>query len=125
MRGVYACVALGLLALGACGRDPRLAVDQALAAGDLARAQALLDEVVPAHPQRPDLHALRYVLYRHLALNGPAEGRDKALIRSIEEYEWLAGHFKIARDYANSDASLRAHEGARALLEQAGRALYR
>jgi hypothetical protein len=113
------------MALGACAKDPGPAIEQALVAGDLSQAQALLDQAVVSDPQRADLHALRYVLARHLALNGPAAGKDRALSVSIAEYEWLAAHFGLGKDYTNSDASLRAHGPALALLEKAAKSLYR
>ncbi len=125
MRTIWAVVSALTLALAACGKDPRIAVDQALAAGDIPAAQALLDKALQDKPERADLHALAYALARHLSLNGPEAGKGDALNRSIAEYEWLAGHFGLAKDYTNSDASLRAHGPALALLEAAGKSLYR
>lgn len=119
-----ACLML-VLALSACAKDPRLAVEQALAGGDLVAAHARLNEALESKPERADLHALGYVLARHLSLNGPEAGKGDALNRSIAEYEWLAAHFGLPKDYTNSDASLRAHEPALALLESAGKSLYR
>lgn len=125
MRFWGCCIVVLSLGLGACTKDPGPAIEQALAAGDLAQAQALLDQAVQSDPERADLHAMRYVLARHLALNGPPEGKDRALSVSIAEYEWLAGHFGLGKDYTNSDASLRAHGPALALLEAAAKSLYR
>lgn len=118
---------LGVLALTvtACGKDPRLAIDAALAGGDRAQAQALLDAALQSKPDRADLHALAYVLAREEHMNGPAHSRDFALKRYIAEYEWLAGHFELTKDYANSDASLRAHGPAQTLLDAAGKSVYR
>ena len=125
MRALWAFGLAFTLALAACGKDPRAAVDQAFAAGDIPGAQALLDKALEDAPERADLHALAYTLARHLSLNGPEAGKGDALNRSIAEYEWLAGHFGLAKDYTNSDASLRAHGPALALLEEAGKSVYR
>lgn len=124
MKNLYAAICVGLL-LGACAKDPKLAIDQAFAAGNLAQAETLLREALAVHADRADLHALRYVLARHQALNGPEAGKDQALNHSIAEYEWLSAHFKLPRNYTDSDASLRAHAPALALLEAAGKSLYR
>lgn len=124
MRALTLALALGAL-LGACAKDPRVAIDAALAAGDREAAGALLDAALAKKPDQADLHALAYVLAKERSLNGPEAGKDQALRRVLAEYEWLAGHFSLAKDYTNSDASLRAHAPAQALLEAAGRTLYR
>lgn len=114
-----------LVVLASCAKDPKLAIDQAMAAGDRAQAQSLLEAALLKAPQRPEFHALHYAMTRDLALNGPEAGRSQALDQSIAEYEWLANHFGLAKDYSNSDASLRADPKAKALLDAAGKSLYR
>lgn len=124
MKALWIVAALGLI-LGACSKDPRLAIEAALAAGDRSQASSLLDAALAAQPEQADLHALAYVLAKERALNGPEADKDASLQRGFAEYEWLAGHFGLAKDYTNSDASLRAHAPAQALLEAAGKSLYR
>jgi hypothetical protein len=111
--------------LTACSKGGSGAIDAALAKGDQAQALSLLDAAVAAQTQDPRLHALRYLITRQLSLTGPEAGKNEALNKSIAEYEWLAGHYNIPKDYTNSDASLRASAPVQALLDAAGKSVFR
>jgi len=117
-----ALAALSLL--GACAKGGASGVEAALAQGDQAQALKLLDAAVAAKTEDPKLHAYRYLLTRQLSLTGPEAGKSEALNKSIAEYEWLAGHYNIPKDYTNSDASLRANAPVQALLDAAGKSVF-
>lgn len=120
------CTALaGLALLAACSKDPSAVADAALAKGDLAGALAQLDAAVAAKNEDPKVHALRYVVARQLSLTGPEAGKTQALNKSIAEFEWLATHYNIPKDYTNSDASLRNSAPVAALLTDAGKLVFR
>jgi hypothetical protein len=114
----------GLALLAACSKSPSAVADAALAKGDLAGALVQLDAAVAAKNEDPKIHALRYVVARELSLTGPEAGKSAALNKSIAEFEWLATHFNIPKDYTNSDASLRANAPIAALLEEAGKSVF-
>jgi hypothetical protein len=113
---------LGLFACGA--KVPLKPAMEAMKAGDLARAEGILNDAFAKFPEEKELWALRFVLYRHLAVHSPADKQQDYLNKSIAEYDRLASSLGLKPDYADMEASLRSKpEGAR-LLAQARQPLY-
>ena len=115
----------GLLLLGlACSREPLTDIGSAFQSGDLARAESLLEEATAKKPQWVEGRAARFVLFRHLAVQGDASRQALYQQRSIEEYDWLIKKFGISAEYADMENSLARSPAAAAVLEAARKPLY-
>lgn len=112
------------LALSACGGDPMKSATAALAKGDLPGAERALDAVVAEHADLASARCSRFVLYRHEALLGPASKQAAYLQKSIEEYDWLAQHFKLTLDYKDMEGSLKSQPEPAALFNAAHKSIY-
>lgn len=112
-------------ALAACGGgDPLKGVDEAIKAGDFAKAEAQLDAVALEKPELKAARAYRFALYRHLSVHGPADKQPAYLQKCIAEYDRLAQALGLKPDYANMEESLRGHPEGAALLRTARAPLY-
>jgi hypothetical protein len=112
------------LALGACGKAPSMAAIEAMKAGDLVKAETLLDQAVAKKPGQKDLLALRFVLFRHLSVHGSPEAQQAYLTKSIGEYDSLASALGVKADYADMEASLRSNPEGAALISAARKPIY-
>ncbi len=121
---VFALIAALSLALAACGGDPSKPLFDALKAGDLAKTESLSDALVAAKPDLKSVHAVRFALFRHLSVHGPAEKQQAYVGKSISEYDFLAQALGLKPDYANMEDSLRSNAEGKKLLEAARGPLY-
>jgi hypothetical protein len=116
---------LGLaLGLAACGSDSLKPAMDAMKAGDLGRAESLLDAQADKSPDSKPLRALRMVLFRHLSVHGPVEKQPDYLKKSIAEYDLLVQALGIKPDYSDMEGSLRANPEGATLLGNARKPLY-
>jgi hypothetical protein len=126
MRDLKVFFAIAVLGLGlaACGGDSLKPAMDAMQAGDLPRAEALLDAQAAKTPDSKPMHALRMVLFRHLSVHGPAEKQDAYLKKSIAEYDSLVQALSLKADYSDMEGSLRSTPEGATLLSNARKPLY-
>jgi hypothetical protein len=119
--------ALALVLIGglsACGKAPTVEAAAAMKAGDLAKAESLLDAAFAEKPEQKDVWALRFVLYRHLAVRGAADKQQAYVGKAVVEYDRLAQALGLKPDYADMEGSLRGNSEGAALILAARRPLY-
>ena len=126
MKMMRKALAMGglCLALAACGGDTLKPAMDAMKAGDLGRAEQLLDQEAKRDPERKPLHALRFVLYRHLSVHGDNARQPEYLQKAIGEYDALAQGLGLKPDYADMEGSLNGNAEGASLLKNARRPLY-
>jgi hypothetical protein len=113
-----------LLALAACGGDPVQPAMDALAARDFASAEKLSGELAKKKPKLNSVHVLRFVLYRHLAVQGDPSKQSYYVQDAIVEYDLVAKALGITANYADMEGSLRSNPESAALLAAARKPLY-
>ncbi len=121
---IFFATALLGLGLAACGGDSLKPAMDAMQAGDLAKAETLLDAQAAKAPDSKPLHALRMVLFRHLSVHGPAEKQADYLKKAIAEYDVLAQALGLKPDYSDMEGSLRSTPEGATLLSNARKPLY-
>jgi hypothetical protein len=113
------------LALWGCGKAISAAAAlEAMKAGDLPKAEALLDEAVAKAPGQKDLLAARFVLFHHLSMHAAPEKQQAYLSKTIVEYDTLASSLGLKPDYGDMEASLRSKPEGLALIKAARKPIY-
>jgi hypothetical protein len=120
---VILTLALGLT-LVACGKAYDRAALEAMKAGDLAKAETLLDQAAAKDPGQKNVLAMRFVLFRHLSVHGSADKQQAYLAKAIVEYDALAAALGVKPDYADMEASLRGNPQGAALINAARKPIY-
>lgn len=123
LRKTFAVAALSLV-LSACGGDPVKPLFDALKSGDYAKTESLSDALIAKKPDSKAVHAVRFALFRHLSVHGPADKQAAYVTKSIAEYDALAQSLGLKPDYANMEDSLRSNPEGKALLQAARGPLY-
>lgn len=123
LRKTFFTAVLGL-ALAACSQDPVKPLFEALKSGDYARTESISDELVAKQPQSKPVHAVRFALFRHLSVHGPADKQAAYVTKSIAEYDALCQSLGLKPDYANMEDSLRSSPEGKTLLQAARGPLY-
>ena len=123
LRKTLSILALSL-ALTACGGDPIKPLFDALKSGDFAKTEAVSDALIAKQPESKAVHAVRFALFRHLSVHGPADKQAAYVTKSIAEYDALAQSLGLKPDYANMEDSLRSNPEGKTLLQAARGPLY-
>jgi hypothetical protein len=113
------------LALWGCSKaSSTVAALEAMKAGDLAKAEGLLDQALAKSPGQKDVLAARFVLFHHLSVHAAPEKQQAYLTKTIGEYDVLAAALGLKPDYADMEASLRSKPEGLVLIKAARKPIY-